>query len=136
MSDPIPQFTDIITKASQSNLAYLHLIESRMSGGDDYDSQDRLDFAYDLWNGPLLVAGGYTPQEAQKLVDEKYPDKEIMVIFGRHFISNPDLVYRIKEGLELNAYNRDTFYAYQSPVGYSDYPFSKEFLAGGRAISS
>lgn len=65
-------------------------------------------------------------------MDDKYPDKDIMVIFGRHFISNPDLVYRIREDLELNAYNRQTFYVYESAVGYSDYPFSKEYLAGGR----
>jgi NADPH2 dehydrogenase len=135
MEDPIPQFTDVINKASQSSIAYLHLVESRISGSMDYDGNDRLDFAYNLWEGPLLVAGGYTPQEALKLVDEKYPDKEIMVIFGRYFISNPDLVYRMMEGLELNAYNRDTFYVFKSAVGYSDYPFSKEYLAGMRECS-
>ncbi|KAF4451827.1 Aldolase-type TIM barrel [Fusarium albosuccineum] len=128
MENPIPQFTDIINKAKQSDIAYLHLVESRVAGSDDYDGHDRLDFAYDLWNGPLLVAGGYKPQEAQALVDEKYPDKDIVVIFGRYFVSNPDLVYRIREGLELSAYDRKTFYIYKSPVGYSDYPFSKEYL--------
>ncbi|KAH8654155.1 hypothetical protein BGZ60DRAFT_419446 [Tricladium varicosporioides] len=131
MEDPIPQFTDIINKASQSDIAYLHLVESRISGSEDYDGHDRLDFAYNLWNGPLLVAGGYTSQEARKLVDEKYPDKDIMVIFGRYFISNPDLVYRIREDLKLDAYDRKTFYVHKSAVGYSDYPFSKKYLAGG-----
>jgi NADPH2 dehydrogenase len=38
-------------------------------------------------------------------------------------------VYRIKEGLELNAYDRETFYLLESALGYSDYPFSKEYLA-------
>ncbi|KAE9370938.1 putative N-ethylmaleimide reductase [Stipitochalara longipes BDJ] len=135
MEDPIPQFTDIINKASQSDIAYLHLIESRVSGSEDYENyngHDRLDFAYSLWNGPLLVAGGYTPQEAQKLVDERYPDKDIIVIFGRYFISNPDLVYRIRKGLELIAYNRETYYVYKSAAGYSDYPYSKEYLTSGR----
>jgi NADPH2 dehydrogenase len=132
MKDPIPQFTDVINKANQSNIAYLHLIESRVSGSEDCAGQDRLDFAYNLWNGPLLVAGGYTPHGAQKLVDEKYPDKDIMVLFGRSFISNPDLVYRIRKDLDLSAYDRDTFYVCQSPVGYSDYPFSKEYLASGQ----
>ena len=132
MEDPIPQFTHVINKASQSGIAYLHLVEARMSGAMDYDGHDRLDFAYNLWNGPLLVAGGYTPHEAQKLVNEKYPDKDIVVIFGRYFVSNPDLVYRIREGLEPNAYNRKTFYNCKSAVGYSDYPFSEEYLAGGR----
>lgn len=135
MEDPIPQFTDIIKKASQSGITYLHLVESRISGSMDYDGNDRLDFAYNLWSGRLLVAGGYTPQEAQKLVDEKHPDKDIMVIFGRYFISNPDLVYRMKEGLGLNAYNRETFYVFKSALGYSDYAFSKENLAHWRESS-
>jgi NADPH2 dehydrogenase len=128
MKNPIPQFSDVINKASRLNLAYLHLIESRMSGGEDYEGNDEtLEFAYKLWNGPVLVAGGYTLADAQKLVDEEHPDKDIMVIFGRYFIANPDLVYRIKEGLELNAHDRKTFYS-NAAVGYVDYPFSAQFL--------
>jgi NADPH2 dehydrogenase len=129
MADPIPQFTDVINKASQANIAYLHLVESRISGSEDYNGSDRLDFAYNLWHGPFLIAGGYKPDEARKLVDSEHPDKDIVVMFGRYFISNPDLVYRIKEGLELSAYVRKTFYVHQSSVGYLDYPFSKEYLA-------
>ncbi|KAJ2986547.1 hypothetical protein NUW58_g4972 [Xylaria curta] len=128
MKDPIPQFTDIITKASKLNLAYLHLLESRVMGAEDCEEGERLDFAYALWNGPLLVAGGYKPANAQRLVDTEYPEKDIVVMFGRHFISNPDLVYRIKEGIELGAYHRETFYT-SSAVGYVDYPFSPKYLA-------
>ncbi|PMD45856.1 putative N-ethylmaleimide reductase [Hyaloscypha variabilis F] len=131
MRDPVPQFTDVILKAKRAGIAYLHLIESRISGSDDYDSHDRLDFAIELWDGPLLIAGGYTPEEARRLVDEKYPNKEIVVIFGRYFLANPDLVFRIKEGVALTPYDRKTFYIAESPVGYTDYPFSKEFLACG-----
>jgi NADPH2 dehydrogenase len=134
MEDPIPQLTDVINKASQSDIAYLHLVESWIFGSEDYDG--RLDFAYNLWIGPLLVAGGYTPQEAPKLVDERYPDKDIMVIFGQYLIPNPDLVYRIRDGLEFNSYNRKTVCVHKSPVGYSDYPFSKEYLADGRERSN
>ncbi|KAJ5370330.1 uncharacterized protein N7496_006422 [Penicillium cataractarum] len=135
MDDPIPQFTDIIKKASHSDIAYLHLVESRVSGAMDFDAQDRLDFAYHLWNGPLLVAGGYTPLEAQRLVDGKYPEKDIIVVFGRFFISNPDLIYRVKEGLELNPYNRETFYVIQSAVGYLDYPLSDAYLLNKQELS-
>lgn len=135
MEDLIPQFTDAIKKAGQSDIAYLHLVESRISGSMDYDGNDRLDFAYNLWGGRLLVAGGYTPQEAQKFVNEKYPDKDIIFISGRYFISNPDLVYRMKDCLELNAYNRETFYVFKSAVGYSDYAFNKEYLTNGRESS-
>ncbi|TAQ87450.1 hypothetical protein B7494_g4228 [Chlorociboria aeruginascens] len=128
MEDPIPQFTDIINKASLLNLAYLHLVESRVSGSEDCRGNDKLDFAYGLWNRPILVAGGYTPADAQKLVDERHPDKDIVVMFGRYFIANPDLVYRIKEGLELNIYDRKTFYISKARAGYADYLFSTKYL--------
>ena len=128
MENPIPQFADIINKANQLHLAYLHLIESRVSGSEDFEDSERLDFAYKLWNGPFLVAGGYKPADAQKLLDGEYPDKDIVVIFGRYFVANPDLVYRVKEGLELSAYERKTFYT-NSAVGYVDYPYSAEYLA-------
>ncbi|KAL7762682.1 hypothetical protein ACKLNR_009217 [Fusarium oxysporum f. sp. zingiberi] len=125
MKDPIPQFTDIINKASRLNLAYLHLIESRISGSQDCHNSggERLDFAYDLWTGAFLIAGGYKLKEAERLVDEEHPNKEIMVMFGRNFLANPDLVYRIKEGLELNPYERKTFYT-SDVEGYVDYPFA------------
>jgi NADPH2 dehydrogenase len=128
MENPIPQFADVIDKASRLNLAYLHLVESRVSGAEDCGGIEELDFAYKVWNGPLLIAGGYDLVDAQKLVDEKHPDKDIVVIFGRHFIANPDLVYRFKEALELSAYDRNTFYRSNSAVGYVDYPFSTRYL--------
>ncbi|CEP65058.1 alkene reductase LALA0_S20e00122g [Lachancea lanzarotensis] len=137
MADPIPQFTDVITKAKATNLAYIHLVESRISGASDAAALDSLDFAYELWGNdrPLLVAGGFTPLEAQQLVEERYPEKKIVVIFGRHFLANPDLVYRMRRGLELNAYNRETFYLQQSPVGYVDYKFSDAYLAEHGVVS-
>ena len=108
--------------------AFLHLLESRIAGSDDYEGGERLDFAYRLWKGPLLIAGGYDLASARKLVDEEYPVRKIVVIFGRYFIANPDLVYRIREGLELSAFDVATFYTTER-AGYSDYPFSEEYLA-------
>ena len=77
----------------------------------------------------FLLPGGYELADAQKLVDEDYVDKDIVFMFGRCFIANPDLVYRFKEGLGLSAYERKTFYSDHS-VGHVDYPFSPEYLAG------
>jgi N-ethylmaleimide reductase len=44
------------------------------------------------------------------------------VTFGRYFVSNPDLPERIRRGLPLNDYDRDTFYTFDAH-GYTDYPF-------------
>ncbi|KAH7131720.1 putative N-ethylmaleimide reductase [Dactylonectria estremocensis] len=129
MANPISQFSDIIGKLAKLNLAYLHLVESRIAGNADVEADDKLTFAYNLWEGPILVAGGLKPDVARQLVDEEHPQKNIVAMFGRSFISTPDLPFRIAKGLDLNPYIRDTFYTAKSPVGYIDYPFSKEYLA-------
>ncbi|KAL6885760.1 FMN-linked oxidoreductase [Trichoderma evansii] len=132
MTNPIPQFSDIIIKASKLNMAYLHLVESRISGSDDCEGSETLEFAYKLWNGPLLVAGGYKLDGAEKLLS-KYPHKDIVVMYGRYFIANPDLVYKVKEGLQFTEYKRETFYTAKDALGYIDYPFSIQYLENQNA---
>lgn len=131
MDDPVPQFTHIIKGLKALDLAYIHVVESRVSGNADVESSDRLDFALEAWGKekPVLIAGGLRPDSARRLVDEEYKDYNVGAVFGRYFISTPDIVYRIKKGIELNPYDRDTFYKAKSPDGYIDYPFSKEFEA-------
>lgn len=128
MEDPIPQFTDIIGRLNPLKLAYVHLVESRIAGSQDVEGAESLSFAIHASDRPILVAGGYTPDMAQKLVDEDYPERDILVMFGRYFISTPDLPFRMQNGLEFTKYNRDSFYTAKSPVGYTDYPFSTEFI--------
>jgi len=128
MKDPIPQFTDVIQKLNKFNLSYLHLVESRISGSADVESSDALDFAYESYDGPILIAGGLRPMSARRLVDEEHKDRDVVAVFGRYFISTPDLVYRVEKGIEFNEYNRDTFYNAKSEGGYIDYPFSPEYL--------
>ena len=129
MDKPIPQFSDIIQKLNKVGLAYLHLVESRIAGNADVEVSDQLQFAYDIWTGPFLIAGGFRPDSARRLVDEEQKSKKIVVMFGRYFISTPDLPYRVKSGIELNQYDRDTFYTPKHPHGYIDYDFSTEFLS-------
>ncbi|KAF2852743.1 FMN-linked oxidoreductase [Plenodomus tracheiphilus IPT5] len=127
MADPFPQFTDIIQKLASFNLAYLHLVEARAAGNTDIEEGDSLDALIPHYsNGPLLIAGGYTADSAKQLV-EQHKDRDIVVVFGRYFISTPDLVFRLKKGIPFAEYNRDTFYKPKSAEGYIDYPFSKEW---------
>lgn len=129
MADPVPQFTDVIRKMNQLGIAYVHLIESRVAGNVDAEGSESLSFAFKQFDGPLLVAGGFTPELARQVVDQDFPGKDIVVMFGRYFISTPDLPFRIHEGLPPNPYNRETFYAPKTKRGYIDYPFSQEFSA-------
>jgi NADPH2 dehydrogenase len=129
MKDPVPQFSDVIKKLNKIGLAYVHLVESRISGNADIEGFDSLDPLLPLWDGPLLIAGGLKPDSAKRMVNEERKDRDVIAVFGRYFISTPDLVFRLQEGIELNPYDRDTFYNAKSPKGYTDQPFSKEWQA-------
>ena len=68
--------------------------------------------------GPLLSAGGHDYASGAAYLDSGRADA---VVYGRHFIPNPDLVARFaaaKDGkVELLPYDRSTFYASGS-AGY------------------
>lgn len=125
------QFSHLIRGLRELGIAYLHLIESRVVNNVDCEKQEGLEFAFDIWKNasPVFVAGGYTPERAREAVDEEYRDHDVAVTFGRYFVSTPDLVFRVRRGLEFNKYDRDTFYTPVQSKGYTDYPFSEEFLA-------
>lgn len=137
MDDPEPTFRCLLEGLKPLGLAYLHLIEARIRGNDDAEcgGARTVRWMVDLWDGasPVIVAGGFTPETARRAADgDTYgPGKDVAVAFGRHFVSNPDLVYRVREGVALEGYDRSTFYVPMAPEGYADYPFSRQFLEAG-----
>lgn len=71
----------------------------------------------------FFAAGGFTRDNAAPKVEDDAAD---VIVFGRHFIANPDLVERLRNGWDLNKYDRATFYGADPPEkGYNDYPFFK-----------
>ena len=129
MADPLPQFSHVIEGLRDLKLSYLHLVESRVGGNADVEATQKVDPLLEVWGkaSPVLLAGGWQPDSARRAVEEEYADWDILVVFGRHFIANPDLPFRIQKGIPLTRYNRDTFYVNKDPKGYIDYPFSKEW---------
>jgi NADPH2 dehydrogenase len=136
MKDPRPQFSYLVSALKELQLSYIHLVESRN------DADEKINFLTDIWGktSPILVAGSLTrdasgvilqgshPRNA-KAVLGKYPNNDIVAVYGRYFIANPDLPFRIEKGLALKEYDRSTFYKPMSRDGYTDLPFSEEFLA-------
>jgi N-ethylmaleimide reductase len=121
-SNPLLLFRSTIEALSPKRLAYLHLIEGRGSevGLTDELHKDALNNARlfrGSFNGPLISAAAYTPESAAQTVKDGQADA---VAFGRLYIANPDLVERIRMELDLNAYDRSTFYG-GGEVGYTDY---------------
>lgn len=129
MNDPVPQFSHLLRGLQELKLAYMHIVESRVAGNEDVHGSESIAPFVRLWGStsPVLIAGGYEPETAKKAVDEEYKDQDVVVVFGRYFISSPDLPFRIANSIDLASYDRDTFYKAQSPDGYIDYPFSTEF---------
>jgi NADPH2 dehydrogenase len=134
MDDPIPTFSYLAEQLKALKLGYLHIIESRVNNNVDCESTESIEFLLKIWGreGKVLLAGGYTPENVWGAADEKYKDYEVVFVFGRHFLANPDLVYRIKNKVALNKYDRNTFYAQGKTAeeGYTDYPFAEGFVAG------
>lgn len=99
----IPQFTHLIDGLRDLKLAYLHLVESRIAGRVDVEGGESLDVFIDQWAGtsPIILAGGYSPKSAREALDAVYEDKDVAIAFGRAFVTNPDLVQRLKDGTEL-----------------------------------
>lgn len=133
MEDPESQFTHLISKLKPLGLAYLHLIEPRIAGNVDRDvdeEKESLDFALEAWarSGPVVLAGGYTADKANKALETRLKDEPVAFAFGRHFISNPDLPLRFAKDVPLTQYQRDTFYKVKSEDGYIDYPFSEAWM--------
>ena len=120
-SNPTALFTHVADRLNRFNLAYLHIIEPRVRGnilvreGEGTIATEQL---RKLFSGRIISAGGFEPESANAAIQSGTADA---VAFGRYFISNPDLPLRLREGLTLTPYHRETFYTFDA-LGYTDYP--------------
>ncbi|KAL1800716.1 hypothetical protein ACET3X_001058 [Alternaria dauci] len=74
---------------------------------------------------PILANGNYDGENCFEEVEKGEVDA---IMFGRWFISNPDLVEKIRLGKRLTKWNMATVYAPHVEVqseGYTDYPFGE-----------
>jgi N-ethylmaleimide reductase len=111
----------LAAELSNRRLAYVHLSDQATLGAQAIPEGfiDRFRRAY---AGTLIVAGGYTKESGQAALDA---DRADLIAIGRPFISNPDLVYRLRNGWPLAVPDRATFYT-AGRHGYIDYPASFE----------
>ena len=89
MENAKPTFAYFVSQARERfpDLAYLHVIESRVSGPGDstHDRIDSNEFLREIWGDKVFIAtGGFTPQSATETVEAKGG----LVAFGRRYISN------------------------------------------------
>ncbi|MBC7715824.1 MAG: alkene reductase [Pseudorhodobacter sp.] len=125
-SDAQALFNSAVEQLAPLKLAFLHVIEGQTGGARDlapavaaFDyAALRSRYLAGNPNGTWMVNNGYTRQMAMDAVATGAAD---VVAFGRAFISNPDLVARLKADEPLTKMNPKTLYG-GGAEGYTDYP--------------
>jgi N-ethylmaleimide reductase len=118
-SDPATLFSYVVEQLNKFNLLYLHVIEGATGGSRSVEDGFDLQLLRKLFNGVYIGNNGYDREMAIAAREHNLVD---MVAFGRPFISNPDLVARLKLNATLNKLDVDTLYG-GGAKGYIDYPF-------------
>lgn len=117
-SDPQPLFNYVFDELEKRHLVYIHVVEGATQGPRDINPNFSFDELRVRYSGAWMVNNGYDLALATSAVAEGKAD---LVAFGRPFISNPDLVERLRRGAPLNELDRATLYG-GGAAGYTDYP--------------
>lgn len=112
-----PMFLYLAAEFERRGLGYVHFSDTTRQPGIGIPAQFRRKFRA-IYKGPLILAGGMTKAVAEDLVATGEID---MAAFGQPFISNPDLVERLREAAPLTDPDRETYYG-GGAAGYVDYP--------------
>jgi N-ethylmaleimide reductase len=115
------QYAALATEAGSLGLSYLHLVDHSAMGAPKPDSATILAMCQAFrkaGGGSVILSGGYDRERAEIDLQSGAAD---LIAFGRPFISNPDLVARLKEGYPLAEADQATFYS-PGAEGYIDYP--------------
>jgi N-ethylmaleimide reductase len=121
-SDIVSLYGYVAEQLNARRIAYLHLVEAF-----DYGVARRspppgtplvMPIVRAAFAGPLMVNGGYTAASAEAVVAAGRAD---LVSFGEMYISNPDLVERLRRDGPYNPRDQATIYG-GGEKGYLDYP--------------
>jgi N-ethylmaleimide reductase len=123
-SNPQALFDYIVDGLNALKLVYIHVIEGATGG-----PRDNAPFDYGSlrkrFSGTYIANNGYDLKLANEALGQNKAD---MIAFGKLFISNPDLVERLKLGAPLNDFDKTTFYG-GGAKGYTDYPTLEQVAA-------
>ncbi|BDI06268.1 alkene reductase [Sphaerotilus microaerophilus] len=110
--DSAATHAELMRQASLLGLAYLHVMRSPVAGIDAFA------LAREHFAGPLILNDGFDGPSAEAALQAGQGEA---VSFARHFIANPDLPERLRQGQPLARFDRRTLYT-AGVAGYTDYP--------------
>lgn len=116
-ADEQPLFNYVVEKLDELDIVYIHVVEGATGGPRDVAP---FDFAAlrRIFKNTYIANNGYDLELADLHLAEGTAD---LIALGRPFISNPDLVQRLKTGAALNPLDPTTLYG-GGAKGYTDYP--------------
>lgn len=116
--DPTGTAIALMHAVSDLGLAYLHMMDPHISGLDVFK------LARKHSGTQLILNDGFDFAKASRAIKH---EEGSAVSFGRDYIANPDLVYRLKNGVPLSEFNTNTIYT-PGHEGYTDYPSALDML--------
>jgi 2,4-dienoyl-CoA reductase-like NADH-dependent reductase (Old Yellow Enzyme family) len=119
-SNPVALFTAAAAALQDIGIAFLELRDLKPHGSFGKTDVPRISPEIrKVFKGPLVLNQEYTKEMADADLASGLADA---ISFGRAYISNPDLVERLRVGAELTPDNFKTWYT-PDGEGYTDYPF-------------
>ena len=114
-------YSYLAKKIQEIGLVYIHLVDHSAMGAPQVPTTIKKTFR-DTFKGVLILSGGYDLSRAEQDIQNGSAD---LITFGRPFINNPDLVYRLQNNKPISMnLDMNTFYT-ADEKGYTDYPFSE-----------
>ncbi|NBI52656.1 alkene reductase [Photobacterium alginatilyticum] len=119
--DIVPTILEASKELQARDIAYMHLSEADWDDAPVIPERFRIELR-EIFTNTIIVAGSYTQERADEVLTKGYAD---LVAFGRPFVSNPDLVSRLKNDYALADLDGATLFG-GNEHGYIDYPTFSE----------
>ncbi|KAF0653573.1 12-oxophytodienoate reductase [Cyanobium sp. Copco_Reservoir_LC18] len=115
--DPAETYLFLTRSLNRMGLAYLHVGYDSGYGRGTAPPFNPIDLLRPAYTGNLLAVGGFLKGTGEAALAAGRAEA---IVFGRPFISNPDLVDRLRLDAPLNPWDVNTFYG-GDDHGYTDY---------------
>ncbi len=115
--EPMATYGYLAEELQKLGLAYLHLYDQSTSWIHD-PANALLRLIRAKFTNALMLCGGFDGAKAEAALAAGSGD---LIAIGKPFISNPDLVARLRQGVETVPWDSKTFYV-GGHGGYLDYP--------------
>lgn len=117
-SNVMAMYGYLIEQLNRFKLAYLHFVEGATATSRSVPEGVDLDALAARFDGPFIGNNNY---DLELAIERRAQGRIDAVAFGRLFISNPDLVERLRHGAELSIAPRESYYG-GGAKGYTDWP--------------